>query len=216
MGLDQVCQVYLPASTALVLKVPRDEIDHRVPLDEPRRVVFDMGCGLGRVVQGIIRDVHAEQSALTDREFNAVCDRVSELLCMMAMGDMSPQRAHLAETTEVIRRYVRENVGVADLRLPAVARALGWSPRQLRLALEQAGTTYRAVRQDEAMRAARGMLEQQGPLAIAISEVAARSGFTVNWFSTAFKVRYGETPRDFRKRRWAESADSSSAVTLPD
>ncbi|WP_157354846.1 helix-turn-helix transcriptional regulator [Nocardia terrae] len=120
---------------------------------------------------------------------------------MLLTGDLRPQHGHLTETGEAVRRFVRENVGTGDVRLPAVANALGWSPRQLRLALQQSGTTYRDLRREESLRAARSMLERPNP---PIAEVAARCGFTVTWFSAAFKDRFGETPRDFRKRRQAE------------
>ncbi len=208
LDLSQTLQIYVPTSKAFALKVPREEIDHRIRGAGHRHTVLDMSCGLGRIVQGMIHSLHAEQSALSDREFNAVSDRVSELLCLMVMGDMSPQRAHLAETAEAIRRYVRENIGTGDLRLPAVSQALGWSTRQLRLVLQQVGTTYRDLRQEESLRAAHDMLERRGSNELSIEQVATRCGFTPTWFSTAFKARYGETPRDFRKRRLDELAMS--------
>jgi AraC-like DNA-binding protein len=165
-------------------------------------------------VRSLIRETHAEQADLADWEFNAVCDRIIELLCMMLLGDMSPQRSHLAETAAAVRQYLREHVGAGDLRLPAVASALGWSPRQLRLALQQTGTTYREVRQEEALRAARDLLSQPGKTTT-ISEVAARCGFTQTWFSQAFKARYGETPRDFQKRRSRMTDRLASGIEDP-
>ncbi|WP_433722637.1 AraC family transcriptional regulator [Nocardia sp. CA-129566] len=200
LALDRQCRLHIPASVAYGFQVPRTEFA-RPGLRQP---VLDLGSGLGRIAAGMIRDLHAERSALTSREFNAVCDRIAELLCMMTAGDTRPQQTHLTELAETVRQYVREHIGAADLRLPEAARALGWSPRQLRTALHQAGTTYREVRQDEALRAARTMLENPQTTAT-IGEVAARSGFTLTWFSAAFKARYGETPREFRKRRLAES-----------
>ncbi len=92
------------------------------------------------------------------------------------------------------------------MRLPAVAHALGWSPRQLRSVLQQAGTTYRDVRRDEALRAARDLLEDPAREDDPIGALAVRAGFTPAWFSAAFKARFGETPRAFRRRRAAERA----------
>ncbi|MEV6324451.1 helix-turn-helix transcriptional regulator [Nocardia sp. NPDC051787] len=207
MRFDEVVQIHMPSSVSYAFQVPRVEIDHRVePCVAPARV-HDLNSGLGRVVWDMIRRVHAERSNLSDREFNAVCERISELLCMLAVGDMHPQQAHLSETVEAIRRYVRENVGVGDLRLPAVARALGWSPRKLRSVLRQSGTTYRDVRQDETLRAARDLLANPGRDAMSIRQVAVSSGFAPTWFASAFKARYGETPGEFRRRRLAELAD---------
>lgn len=200
MGLDQVCRMR-PGPTALALQLPRTEIDHALPAEASRRTVLDLTTGLGRVTGSLIRSVHAEQSRLGEREFDGLCDRIGELLCMLALGDLRPQRGQLDETVATVRRYVRDTVGVGDVRLPAVARALGWSPRQLRAVLQQAGTTYRDLRREEALRVARDIMERPGPQAISITEIAARSGFTATWFSAAFKARYGETPREFRQRR---------------
>lgn len=205
-GFDEVCLKHVPTSSAYALQVPRAEIDHRVKPSGRLRLVLDMNSGLGRVAKDMIRSAHAEKSNLSDREFNAICERISELLCMLSLGDVHPQQAHLPEAVEAIRRYVRENVGVGDLRLPAVAHTLGWSPRKLRLVLQQSGTTYRDVRQDETLRAARDMLENPARDAMSIRQVAVRSGFTPTWFSAAFKARYGETPGEFRRRRLAELA----------
>ncbi|MFI6364441.1 helix-turn-helix transcriptional regulator [Nocardia sp. NPDC050630] len=186
--------------------MPRTDVDNRLSSTGLPRTAPDMESGLGRIMQSLIRETHAEQSNLTDWEFNAVCDRIIELLCMMLLGDMGPQQSHLTETAAAVRQYVREHIGVGDLHLPAVASALGWSPRQLRFALQQTGTTYRQVRQDEALRAARDLLSQPGKTTT-IGEVAARCGFTQTWFSQVFKARYGETPRDFQKRRSREFTD---------
>lgn len=213
MRLDQTWQLRMPRSVAYAFRIPREEVDRRLSSAGPPRTVLNMESGLGRVVRSMITETHAEQATLSAREFDAICDRIGELLCMMSMGDMSPQQAHLAETAAAVRRFVRENVGVGDIRLPAVAHMLGWSPRQLQFALQQTGTTYREIRQDAALHAARDMLSQPGPQALSIGEVAARCGFTNTWFSTAFKARYGETPRDFQKRRLTEMAGQPTMVT---
>ncbi|MEU4344618.1 AraC family transcriptional regulator [Nocardia sp. NPDC023852] len=210
-ALDDVCQQYIPELSAYAFQVPRTEIDHRTGSSGSRGRVLDLGSGLGRITQALIRSTHAEQSNLSDREFNAVCDRLAELLSLISLGDTQPQRAHHAHIAEQIRRYVRANVGHGDVRLPAVAHALGWSPRQLRTVLQQSGTTFRDVRRDEALRAARDLLEDPAREAVPIRDLAIRSGFTPAWFSAAFKARFGETPRDFRRRRLAELTERGSA-----
>ncbi|MEU2030889.1 helix-turn-helix transcriptional regulator [Nocardia amamiensis] len=209
MRLDRTWRLHMPSSVAYAFRVPRMEIDRRLAPDGPPPAALDMRSGLGRVVQTMIRATHAEQAHLTGREFGAVCDRIGELLCMLSIGDVRPQQGHLSEVAESVRQYVRQHIGVGDLRLPAVAAALGWSPRQLRFALQQSGTTYREVRQDAALRAARDLLTRPGQTAT-IGEVAAYCGLTETWFSTAFKARYGETPRAFRQRRLSEPTSGSA------
>ncbi|MFE3444828.1 helix-turn-helix transcriptional regulator [Nocardia sp. NPDC059180] len=153
----------------------------------------------------MIRAAYAEQGDLTDREFNAISDRITELLCMLCVGDTQPQHVLHAEVAESIRRYLREHIGHGDVRLPAVAQALGWSPRQLRFVLGQNGTTFRDMRRDEALRVARDLLEDPRTTTT-VAELATRCGFTPNWFSAAFKERFGQAPREFRKRRLEEIA----------
>ncbi|GAA3991666.1 helix-turn-helix domain-containing protein [Allokutzneria multivorans] len=198
-GLDEPFHMHVPVSQAYALRVPKNEIDHRVKTSARMRMLLDARTGIGRVTQDMIRSLHAERDRLTAQEFNAVCDRICELLCMMATGDTSTQPSHLAETAEVVRRYVRSYIGDADL--PSAARALGWSPRQVRSILHRSGTTFRELRQEEAFRAARDMLADPARRALTIGEIARCTGLTPTWFSTAFKARYGETPRDFRHRR---------------
>lgn len=203
IALHRACRLHIPASQAYAIRVPRAEVDSQVRRSELLDVVLDMRSGLGRIVRDMVDATHAERDRLPVRQFNAVCDRIGELLCMLVVGDMRPQQDHLAHAAEVVRRYVREHVGSPDLNLLAVSRALGWSPRQLRFALQQTGTTFRELRQEEALRAARDMLQDPARAGMAISDIAARNGFTPTWFSAAFKARHGETPREFRQRRLA-------------
>ncbi|MFI5717942.1 AraC family transcriptional regulator [Nocardia sp. NPDC051750] len=205
VGLEIPCRIDIPDTAAYALEVPRTEFDHRVRPRAHMNVVLDMTRGLGRVADAMIRGAHAEQSRLSEREFNAVCDRITELLCMMVAGETEPQRAHRAEVAESIRRYLRAHIGRGDVRLPAVANALGWSERQLRVLLQESGTTFRDVRREEALRVARDMLEDPSTT-LTIAELATRCGFTPAWFSAAFKERFGQTPREFRQRRRGEIA----------
>ncbi|MBF6175762.1 AraC family transcriptional regulator [Nocardia blacklockiae] len=204
--VDQVCSIHIPQSTAYALQLPRNEIDCRAGAFGTLAASLDLGSGLGRITRSLIRSTHAEQAVLSVREFDAVCARIAELLCLLWLGDTSPQQGHHTEVTEQVRRYVRYYAGHRDMRLPAVAAALGWSPRQVRAMLQRSGTTYRDVRREETLRAAQVLLGDPALAGVPIGELAARSGFTSTWFSTAFKDHFGETPREFRQRRAGELA----------
>ncbi|MEU4314378.1 AraC family transcriptional regulator [Nocardia sp. NPDC024068] len=203
-GLEVPCHLHIPDSTAFALEIPRTEFENRIRPRSHMNMVLDMTRGLGRIADTMIRGIHAEQSRLSEREFNAVCDRVTELLCMLAAGDTQPQRAQHAEVAESVRRHLRDNIGHADVRLPAVAHALGWSARQLRVVLSESGTTFREVRREEALRVARDLLEDPHAT-MTIAELATRCGFTASWFSAAFRERFGMTPRDYRRHRLSEN-----------
>ncbi|GAA3514719.1 helix-turn-helix transcriptional regulator [Actinocatenispora rupis] len=203
MGMDEACQLVIPDSEAHAIQVPRGELDRNLRPRRPLRLVVDMETGFGRVLDSLVRSVHAERDALSGHEFLALCDRITELFSLMATRDPRPSSGHLGEVAEVVRRYVREHLGAGKLPLTTVARELGWSPRHLRTALQQAGTTYRDLRHEETLRAARDMLQDPACADLGVADIAARSGLTATWFASAFKERYGESPREFRRRRFA-------------
>ncbi|MFG2247894.1 helix-turn-helix domain-containing protein [Spirillospora sp. NPDC048823] len=207
MGLDESCVLFVPQSEAYAIQVPRPEIDSHVKSRDTLCLVLDLNTGLGRILSALIESSHAERDNLSDLEFHAVCNRISELFCMVVLKDRQPSEGHLAQVAQVVRQYVRQRIGSGKLPLESVAHELGWSPRQLRNALNQVGTTYRDLRHEETLRAARDLLQDPASAELGIGEIAARVGLTPAWFSSAFKSRYGEMPREFRRRRLAEGSD---------
>lgn len=204
MGMDESCWLTVPQSAAYAFQVPRPELDNHIGSPTPLRLVLDLNTGLGRILSNLLGSTHAEQDDLSDHEFHAVCDRITELFCMIALRDTRPPDAHLTDVARLVREYVRRHLGTGKVPLAAVADALGWSPRHLRNALHQTGTTYRDLRHEETLRDARDILQDPARSDLSISDVASRAGLTSTWFSSAFKSRYGETPREFRRRRLAE------------
>jgi AraC-like DNA-binding protein len=200
MGMDEACLLTIPQSEAYAMQVPRAELDGRLGSSGSLRLLLDLDSGLGRIVDTMLRSVHEEREHLADHEFHAVCDRITELFCMIVRSDGQPPENHLTEVAQVVRRYVRERLGAGKLPLTAVAHGLGWSPRQLRHALQETGTTYRDLRREETLRAARDLLQDPARADLTIGDIAARAGLTATWFSSAFKDRYGEAPREFRRR----------------
>jgi len=185
--------------SGFVLKLPYREINQRLNVRSPLETAFDTSKGLGRVVTDMLRGLYEERDSLTEREFNAVCGRLTELLCLITVGDDCPDPRHLREIESAIRKYVHEHAGDRTLSLRAVAAALGWSPRRLQEVMAQAGTTYRDLVREERLTAARRMLRDSAGQTI--TEVAARCGFaSVNVLSMLFRERYGESPRDYRHR----------------
>lgn len=86
----------------------------------------------------MIGDLHAERDHLTDPHFNAVSDRVVELLCMLTLGDDRPDGAgQLTDVEAMVRRHVREHAADPGLTGTSMAHALGWSLRQIQLALQR-------------------------------------------------------------------------------
>ncbi|WP_157228854.1 hypothetical protein [Nocardia brevicatena] len=123
-GREVPCRLHIPYSAAYALQVPRTEFDHRVRSRGHIRLVLDMRRGLGRIAGGYDPRRSRRTIPALGREFNAVCDRLTELLCLMAAGETQPQRSHHAEVAERVRQYLRANLGRADVRSSPGSRRL--------------------------------------------------------------------------------------------
>ncbi|WP_274388916.1 hypothetical protein [Streptomyces cavernae] len=127
------------AVEGFVLSVPAQEIDGPLNRKSPLAKGLDLTSGLGAVVDGMLHSLYQQREALTTAHFDAVTDRVVELLCMLATGDDRPDApGHLTEVEAVVRRYVRDHADDPSLTGTTMARALGWSLRQVQLALQRA------------------------------------------------------------------------------
>jgi AraC family transcriptional regulator len=139
----------------------------------------------------------AVASCRTDREYGVI--RVAEVLA----GLHRLPSARLSTRDELLRRvmrgrdYLEANCG-RPVRLGEAACEACLSPfhfhRAFRAAFGEAPHAFVArLRLDSALAALRGSEEP-------ITEVALRSGFeTHSAFTTAFRKRFGQAPREFRK-----------------
>lgn len=187
---------------AFILTVPAREIDGPLNRSSPLGLGLDLTEGLGRVVCSMLGELHEQRHALTDPQFDAVSDRIVELLCMLASGDDRPDASgHLAEVEAMVRRYAREHAADPDLTGAGMAHALGWSLRQIQLALQRAGTTPRDLIREERLRLVRDRLLCGDCAHLTITDLAYACGFSsASAMSTAFRQRYGVSPRQMRHR----------------
>ncbi|MEV7872157.1 AraC family transcriptional regulator [Streptomyces sp. NPDC088124] len=185
---------------ALIMSIPAREVNTRLNRSSPLTAGLDLTSGLGRVVGDMLTGLHEERDTLTGGRFDAVSDRLVELLCMLAAGDDRPTApGHLDEVEAVVRRYIREHAADPDMTGTTMAQALGWSLRQVQLALHHAGTTPRELIGEERLRLVRDRLRAPVYRHMTITELAYASGFSsASALSTAFRRRFGISPREMR------------------
>ena len=186
----------------VIMSIPAQAIDGPLNRQAPLATGLDLAKGLGRVVHSVVRSLNEERDHLDAPQFDAVCDRVVELLCMLACGDDRPDApGHLREVEAVVRRHVRDHAADPDLSGNSIARALGWSLRQIQLALQHAGTTPRDLIREERLRLVRDRLLCADCEHMTITDVAYSSGFSSgSAMSTAFRRRFGVSPREMRRK----------------
>ncbi|TCK19949.1 helix-turn-helix domain-containing protein [Pseudonocardia endophytica] len=184
---------------AFVLTAPRCEFDRRLPDGAPRVTALDVSSGLGRLVGDLAVGLFEERDALDRRQFDAVSDRLVELVCLMLLGEDRPGNETLADLERTLRRYAREHAGDRELNPHTMARAVGWSLRQIQLALKQSGITPTALIREERLLLARDRLRGLPHERESITDIALQLGFSsTGAFSTAFRERFGMRPRDIR------------------
>ncbi|QFG27348.1 helix-turn-helix domain-containing protein [Actinomadura sp. WMMB 499] len=153
----------------------------------------------------MLRVVGDEAGALAAPELDAACDRIAELLRMaVAAGTARPAAApgNLAEVETVVRRHVRTRATDPGLTGRVLAQELGWSLRQIQLALQRAGTTPRALIREERLRLVRDRLRDPADRTVSITELAHAAGFSsAGALSTAFRRRFGVSPRELRREQ---------------
>lgn len=184
----------------IILSIPSQEIDGPLGRKAPLATGLDLTRGLGRVVDAMVRSLHEERDRMTGAQFDAVSDRIVELLCMLASGDDRPDvPGHLREVEAMVRRYVREHAADPALTGSSMARDLGWSLRQIQLALQRVGTTPRDLIREERLRLVRDRLRCADCAYLTITDLAHACGFSsASTLSTAFRRRFGMSPREMR------------------
>lgn len=187
-------------SRGLLMTIPRREIDHRLGHTPELPVTpADLTAGLGRVVADLAAGLFAQGGDLTRHQFDTASTHLVELLCMHIIGDQPTGPGHLADVEAAVRHYVRTHAGDPDLTGATIARALGWSLRQIQLAFQHAGTTPSELIKEERLQLAYSRLRSPVYRDWTIADVAMGLGFSsASAFSTAFRRRFDVSPRDVR------------------
>ncbi|CDO90679.1 Transcriptional activator FeaR [Mycobacterium triplex] len=176
-----------------------DVADARRPLNLPQGpFVMDVSRGLGSVVSAMISTVSAQYETLDDYEFSRSCATINDLLfaCMTGRGG-TPDTLGVVE--QAVRAHVARHASNPDLTPTTVAHSLGWSVRQIQLALQRAGTTTSDLIRTTRLTRAADLLRQSP--STSIDSIAIASGFrSRSTFNTVFKQHFGLTPSEARMR----------------
>ncbi|WP_433556098.1 AraC family transcriptional regulator [Pseudonocardia xinjiangensis] len=178
---------------AVMLNLPGEA----VPRTVRGPVVFGVRGGLGSVVASMITTVAAQCDAVDGPQFRLVSDTIAELLAQY-LRPREPVPDTLAVVDAAVREYVRQHAANTALDPTKIARDLGWSLRQVQLALQRTGTTPSGLLRDTRLDMARRLLTDAPP-SRTVADIAHACGFqSLSVFGAAFKRRFGMTPRESR------------------
>lgn len=200
VSLDRPCGYALAHGSGVLMTIPRHEFTHRLDVaDALLGRPMDLTTGLGRVVTGMLTGLLDEAATLDGYQFDAASSHIVDLLCMHARAQQLTSAGHPDKLDEAIRDYVRSHATDPRLSASSIARALGWSVRQIQLVLQRSGTTPRELIREERLQLANRRLSDPSYRQQSIASIASGLGFgSASAFSTAFRQRFGVSPRDVR------------------
>ena len=179
---------------AIVLTIPAT----RAHGFDTTATTFDLSKGLGVVLDSMVRTLANEREHFTASDFETACEQAVELTSALTGRDRTAETG-LSAVEASVRRYVRLNSDQPSINGAAIARDLGWSLRQVQLALQRAGTTPRELIRETRLRQARRRLLDSSLRHLSISDIAFASGFSsLSNFGAAFHERFGSSPRELR------------------
>ncbi|WP_174184213.1 helix-turn-helix transcriptional regulator [Nocardia barduliensis] len=190
---------YGHGTSGVLMTIPRHEIEHRLDLENSLLArPLDLTSGLGRVVTDMLTGLLEESDALDGYQFDSASSHIVDLLCMHARAGQ-PSGDQLDKLDAAIRHYVRSHATDPDLSSATIAHSLGWSIRQIQLALRRSGTTPRELIREERLQSAHRRLSDPSSRHQSIASIAGELGFgSASAFSTVFRRRFGASPRDVR------------------
>jgi len=138
-------------------------------------------------------------AALTDVSFDVLPGEVHALLGENGAGKSTLMNVASGTTAPDAGTIIFDGSPVENLT-PAMAQDLGWSLRQVQLALQRAGTTPRELIREERLRLVRDRLRNPLDRNVTITDLAHATGFSsASALSHAFRQRFGVSPRELRR-----------------
>lgn len=193
------------AGRRAVATIPRAMIDRRAPW-LCQRPLHRLGAHRPFVdlARRHLMTLTAEDAALSESAASLLTDNLCNLLALASAGDVAPGRLQPELQLEALLAFCRQNLHDTELSPQLAADHLGISLRTLHLRFQKTGQTFGRWVLDNRLDACRTALSDPAQRAINISDIAYRWGFSdLSHFHKAFRVRFGETPREWRKRRLA-------------
>lgn len=190
--------------SALIFKTSRTALE-QAPLDVESLCgrAIDASRGLPRLTLDLFRSIGGQGEWLDRMQFRQACQHLIELVTLMTSPEEGtlPPHGVRAATLRRLRTHIREHANDPATGTRTLAAAFGLSGRYVQMLFQEAGITVRDCVRAQRLENARRLLASPAGRGRTITEIAYGCGFASSaHFSTAFKARYGESPRSFRVR----------------
>jgi len=193
----------------------------------PRAALATLGAPVhdlhGRVLDGATARILAEHFIALTRHLPEASEAdvpviqrstlrmIAESLDTLAPEDLADPSAPQDRVADRVRRHVEDGLGSADLAPAAICKALGISRPTLYRAFQPSGGVVRYV-QRRRLEAVHVLLSDPAETR-GLADLAQDFGFSSHaHFSTAFRRRFGYTPRDLRQGGGSSSTGGAALL----
>ncbi len=186
----------------LVVMVPQDgTVDRSLRL--PHLMARPLGdCGIARVALETMRHTYRELPHMSPEVARGAGETIKQLV-RLSLQELAGQESAVTQRQALadrIRQYVGHHLGDPALTVDAIATALNCSRRLLYTAFEGDSESIAAYIQRMRLEACVRDLQQAGPHARPITDIALSWGFAnPSHFSRVFRAQKGESPTEFRR-----------------
>lgn len=185
----------------LIVMVPKDDVTERqLRLDGvmARRLG---ASGISRVALETMRNTYQELPNMSEAAAQGAGEMIKQLvrLSLQELAGMETAVTQREALRDRIRTYVQQHLRDPQLSVDAIARALNCSRRHLYNAFAGEGESIAAYIQRLRLQACVRDLQQSGPHARPITDIALSWGFgNLSHFSRVFRDHTGKSPSEFR------------------
>lgn len=185
----------------LIVMVPKDDVTERqLRLDGvmARRLGTS---GISRVALETMRNTYQELPNMSEAAAQGAGEMIKQLvrLSLQELAGMETAVTQREALRDRIRTYVQQHLRDPQLSVDAIARALNCSRRHLYNAFAGEGESIAAYIQRLRLQACVRDLQQSGPHARPITDIALSWGFgNLSHFSRVFRDHTGKSPSEFR------------------
>jgi len=192
-------------------KLPDSEFERVCQLRGPFPTTGSVGHLLYHCLRLVIEDLEDERTSTDQMLGETMFDMFRVIIARHAHARI---RSSIRETSEQrVRVYIRRNLTNPDLSIELIADAMKCSRRYIHKLFEGQETVSQFI-WSQRLEACRQQIIERASGEVTLTELAFEHGFRSSaHFSRAFNVRYGISPRAFRKQVLADRSDGHAHAT---
>jgi AraC family transcriptional regulator, positive regulator of tynA and feaB len=198
---EEPFRVAFPSAVSRVLAVvPKNVLDTRAPwLRKMTQRKIHANSSYAEMVRLHLLKL-ANSHDLAEGEVNLLTDNLCNLLVLSFGRETSTGKRSPEPQVAAIIAFCRANLANPDLAPDMAAARFGISVRTLHLRFRDVGQTFGQWLIENRLEAIRVALRDPLQLHTTISDIAYRWGFSdLSHFNKAFRLRFGHTPREWRR-----------------